>query len=119
MGRRAVRGEIRVSGLTWRPLGRRQPTITELDLAVSPGERILVLGPSGAGKSTLLLALAGALGTTLTGDLSGTAEVGGRLGLMLQNPADAVVAEHIGRDVAFGLENEALSRQEIWRRVDS
>lgn len=113
------RGRVRIAGLTWRPLGRRRPTLQDLDLSVAPGERVLLVGPSGAGKSTVLLALAGALGTTLTGELSGTVEVSGRLGLMLQNPADAVVAEHIGRDVAFGLENEALPAAEIWPRVDA
>jgi energy-coupling factor transport system ATP-binding protein len=114
-----LRGDVRVAGLTWRPLGRLQPTLVDVDLAVSPGERVLLVGPSGAGKSTLLLAIAGALGTTLAGELSGSAEVSGRLGLMLQNPADAIVAEHLGRDVAFGLENAALPRPEIWARVDA
>jgi len=92
--------------------------IAGLDLTIEPGERVLLAGPSGAGKSTLLHALAGALGTTLAGDLSGTAVVDGTLGLLLQNPSDAVVADRIGRDVAFGPENLGLPRDEIWRRVD-
>ncbi|MEO6605466.1 MAG: ATP-binding cassette domain-containing protein [Aeromicrobium sp.] len=112
-------GEARFSGFTWRPLGRRNPVIAGLDLRIEPGERVLLVGPSGAGKSTLLHGLAGALGSTIAGDLTGTAEVGGRLGLLLQNPADAVVAERIGRDVAFGPENAALGRDEIWSRVDA
>ena len=111
-------GAIRVDGLTWRPLGRRQPTLDDVTVAVEPGERLLVVGPSGAGKSTLLYALVGALGTTIAGELSGEVGVGGRLGLVLQNPADAVVAEHTGRDVAFGLENEARRREDIWPAVD-
>ncbi|MGA8851336.1 MAG: ATP-binding cassette domain-containing protein, partial [Aeromicrobium sp.] len=61
----------------------------------------------------------GALGTTIAGDLSGTAEVDGRLGLLLQNPADSIVAERMGRDVAFGPENLGLERAEIWSRVDA
>jgi energy-coupling factor transport system ATP-binding protein len=112
-------GGIRVEGLTWRPMGRREPTLTEVSVTVEPGERLLVVGPSGAGKSTLLYALAGALGTTVAGDLTGDVRVGGRLGLVLQNPADSVVAEHTGRDVAFGLENEGHSRDRIWSEVDS
>jgi energy-coupling factor transporter ATP-binding protein EcfA2 len=111
-------GGARFAGFGWRPLGRRAPVGAGLARVVEPGERVLLVGPSGAGKSTLLLALAGALGTTIAGEATGTAEVGGRLGLLLQNPADAVVAERIGRDVAFGPENAGLPRAEIWRRVD-
>jgi energy-coupling factor transport system ATP-binding protein len=112
------RGEARFRGFTWRPLGRRLPVVAGLDLTIEPGERVLLVGPSGAGKSTLLYALAGALGSTIAGELSGTAEVEGRLGLVLQNPADAIVAERLGRDVAFGPENAGMPRDEIWSRVD-
>lgn len=112
------RGGARFTGFTWRPLGRRDPVVAGLDLTVGRGERVLLVGPSGAGKSTLLHGLAGALGSTIAGDLTGTAEVDGRLGLLLQNPADAVVAERTGRDVAFGPENAGMSRDEIWSRVD-
>ncbi len=111
-------GEVRFTDFTWRPIGRRHPVIAGFDLTIEPGERVLLVGPSGAGKSTLLHGLAGALGTTIAGDLSGSAEVEGRLGLLLQNPADAVVAERIGRDVAFGPENAGMARDEIWTRVD-
>ncbi|MCW2824250.1 MAG: transporter ATP-binding protein [Aeromicrobium sp.] len=113
------RGGARFTGFTWRPLGRREPVVAGLDLTIEPGERVLLVGPSGAGKSTLLHGLAGALGTTIAGDLEGSAEVDGRLGLLLQNPADAIVAERMGRDVAFGLENAALPRDAIWPRVDA
>lgn len=112
------RGEARFRGFTWRPLGRRLPVVAGLDLTIGAGERVLLVGPSGAGKSTLLHGLAGALGTTIAGELSGSAEVDGRLGLLLQNPADAIVAERIGRDVTFGLENAAMPRAEMWPRAD-
>lgn len=111
-------GEVRFRDFTWRPIGRRQPVVAGLDLTVEPGQRVLLVGPSGAGKSTLLHGLAGALGTTIAGDLSGSAEIGGRLGLLLQNPADAIVAERIGRDVAFGPENAGMPPEAIWPRVD-
>lgn len=112
------RGEVRVEGLTWRPLGRRSPTIADLTVTIGPGEHVLIVGPSGAGKSTLLLAMAGALGHGVPGDLGGSVQTGGRAGLVLQNPADAVVAEHVGRDVAFGLENLAVPAEQIWPQVD-
>lgn len=112
-------GEARFTGFAWRPLGRKSPTIPTLDLRIEPGQRVLLAGASGSGKSTLLYALAGALGTTLTGETSGEVRAEGRIGLVLQNPADSIVAERIGRDVAFGPENAGYSRAEIWKLVDA
>ncbi|WP_265443979.1 ABC transporter ATP-binding protein [Flexivirga meconopsidis] len=107
----------RLQGFGWRPLGRKQQVIADLDLTVAPGERVLLAGGSGAGKSTVLRAFAGALGTTVAGDLSGRVEVDGPAGLLLQNPADSLVAATIGREVAFGPENLSLPREQIWSRV--
>lgn len=114
-----MRGEIRVEGLSWRPLGRRAPVVAGLDLHVEAGSRVLLAGPSGAGKSTLLHALVGALGATFAGELDGSVMVDGRVGFVPQQPGDAVVAERMGRDVAFGPENVGLGRDETWRRVDA
>jgi energy-coupling factor transporter ATP-binding protein EcfA2 len=99
--------------------------LADLDLTVEAGERVLLAGPSGSGKSTLLRALAGLLLSADTGDLSGEVLVDGappevrpgHVGLLLQDPSAAVVAERVGRDVAFGPENLRLPREEIWRRV--
>lgn len=105
-------------GLTWRPSGRRRPVLANLDLDIAPGEKVLLAGPSGAGKSTLLRALAGVLLTADTGELSGELAIDVPSGLLLQDPGDAIVAATVGRDVAFGPENLAVPRDELWRRVD-
>ncbi|PJJ57983.1 energy-coupling factor transport system ATP-binding protein [Mumia flava] len=110
-------GAARIRDLTWRPLGRTTPVLDGLDLDVAPGERVLLAGPSGAGKSTVLRALAGVLESAGLGERTGEVAVGGRTGMLLQNPGDAVVAERIGRDVAFGLENARLPRDPMPRRV--
>lgn len=93
---------------------------------MSAGERVLLAGPSGSGKSTLLRALAGLLETADVGDLSGSVRVGGappqhrpgQVGLLLQDPTAAVVADRVGRDVAFGLENTGVPRASMSERVD-
>ncbi|GGB21131.1 ABC transporter ATP-binding protein [Flexivirga endophytica] len=107
----------RLCGFGWRPLGRREEVISGLDLSFSPGEIVLLAGGSGAGKSTVLRALAGLLGEAVPGERTGTVEVDTPSGMLLQNPADSLVAATIGREVAFGPENLALPRAEIWSRV--
>lgn len=113
----------------WRHAGRAQAAIHGLDIRIEPGgERVLLLGPSGAGKSTLLHALAGGVlggdeedDSDETGSLliDGVAprEQRGRAGLMQQDPETQVVLSRVGDDVAFGAENLAVPRDEIWSRV--
>lgn len=115
-GRPAGRGRVEVTGLTWRPVGRREEVLRDLHLTVPAGQRVLLVGPSGSGKSTLLRALAGLLLTIDSGDLTGTVHIDGAppgerpgaVGLVLQEPGSGTVAATMGRDVAFGLENVAV-----------
>lgn len=103
---------LRVSGLSWQPHGRPDPVLDGVDLALAPGETVLLAGASGSGKSTLLLGLAGLLDPE-AGELAGTVEGPARRAMLLQQPENAVVAETVARDVAFGPENRGAPRPEI------
>ncbi|MCK7661401.1 ABC transporter ATP-binding protein [Corynebacterium antarcticum] len=124
-GTRPRGAAIRATGFGWRHAGRLHPTISELDLDIEPGQRILLLGESGSGKSTLLAAIAGVLGGDDEGDRQGTLLVDGHppeqargvVGMVLQDPDSQVISSRVGDDVAFGCENLGVEREEIWRRV--
>jgi len=112
---------VRVEGLRWRPLARREPTIDGLDLVIPAGQRVLLAGASGSGKSTVLRALAGLLDPE-DGDGEGLVPAPrrpGERGLLLQNPVHALVGATIARDAAFGPENAALPRPALHERAAS
>ena len=93
-----------------------------LDLEIAPGELFFLLGPSGCGKTTLLRCLAGFYipdaGTVFFGDEDVTrlAPHKRNTGMMFQSYA---LWPHlsVAENVAFGLEERKVARDEIRRRV--
>ena len=91
------------------------------------GEFVAVLGHNGSGKSTIakhlnamLIPLSGKvyIDGMDTSDESLTFDIRRRVGLVLQNPDNQLVASVVEEDVAFGPENIGIPSDEIRERVD-
>ena len=92
---------------------------------VRAGEYVGVVGPNGGGKSTLVRLLNGLLipssGAVRIADRDPAAEpfeVRRKVGVLFQNPENGLVAPFVEDDVAFGLENLGVPREEMRERVD-
>jgi energy-coupling factor transport system ATP-binding protein len=121
---------IAVEGLSFRFQGGREPALSDVSLSIGPDEFVVVAGPSGCGKSTLALAISGVLFRQFEGEAEGTVTVDGMdvrscpiydvaevVGLVQQNPENQFCTLTVQDEVAFGLENRCLPRQEIEERI--
>ena len=111
-----------------------QPALNHLDLEIEEGEFVAVIGPNGAGKSTLCYAVSGFVPHFFQGELDGRLEVAGvetgdsslsewvlNVGLAFQNPFNQISGSKFSvyEEIAFGLENIGVPRDEIRERVDA
>ena len=104
--------------------GSARPALSEVSFDLRPGEYVGVVGPNGGGKSTLVRLLNGLLrpdsGRVLVSGRDPATEpfeVRKHLGVLFQNPENGLVAPFVEDDVAFGLENLGVPREEMRDRV--
>lgn len=97
----------------------------DVDLTIEAGQWVALIGHNGSGKSTLAKLIDGLLTPQ-----SGTIKVDGKIlneeniwdireqiGMVFQNPDNQFVGADVEGDVAFGLENRGVSREEMQKRV--
>ena len=95
------------------------PILGPVSLTVDSAETVVVAGPSGSGKTTLTKAIGGLLENRSNLETAGTVSRPDDVGYLFQNPATQLVRRTVEHDVAFGLENTGVARDEIERRIDT
>jgi len=122
---------IETRDLTYTYPGATKPAIRDVSITIESGEFVILTGPSGCGKTTLCRCFNGLIPHFYGGKLEGEVVVAGRkvvdhliyelarhVGLVFQNPENQLFALSVEKDVAFGLENLAVPRDEMRKRVD-
>ena len=114
------------------PLSKTK-ALDNISFSVLPGEVVGIIGRNGAGKSTLCLALTGLVPSFFGGIRAGKVLIDGtdvleiskeklvrKIGLVLQNPFSQISGAKmtVFEEVAFGLENIGLERDEMLERVE-
>lgn len=124
-------GILEIEDLSFRYPEAPRDAVSHFNLRIPEGEIVVLAGPSGCGKSTLLRAVNGLIPHMYSGTYSGEVKVAGasvkgsdmrslsqRVGFLFQNPENQIFMFTVERDVAFGLENIGVPRDEMRGRVD-
>jgi energy-coupling factor transport system ATP-binding protein len=122
---------LRFEHVSYRYPGAAVDALSDVSLAIEPGEFCVLTGLSGSGKSTLLRAAAGLVphfhGGTFAGSVqlggldtrsSGPAEIGVLAGTVLQDPETQVVMSTVRAELALAVENRGLPAGAIARAVE-
>ncbi|KAF1297926.1 energy-coupling factor transporter ATPase [Enterococcus sp. JM4C] len=102
-----------------------RPALQDVSFSINKGEWIAIIGHNGSGKSTLAKTINGLLmpdtGSVTVGNQSLSEEtvwsIRKMVGMVFQNPDNQFVGSTVEDDVAFGLENQGIPREEMIERV--
>lgn len=124
---------VNLQNVTYKYPLTNTPVLKNINLKVEDGEFVAIVGPNGAGKSTLCYAIAGFVPHFFKGEMTGSVEVLGidsqnsslhewvlNVGLAFQNPFNQISGAKytVFEEIAFGLENIGVPRDEMIARVE-
>lgn len=105
--------------------------IKNISLKIKPGEMVAILGHNGSGKSTIAKLIMGLLtpnkGHIYLNDVDVTNEeikqreldlLHAKMGIIFQNPDNQFVGVTVKDDIAFGLENHQIPRDEMIDKIN-
>ncbi len=120
-----------VEDLSFRYRDRQGRAIQNISFDTKAGEILLIAGASGCGKTTLIRCINGLIPHSYKGELSGRvlvynedisglklSQLSQKVGTVLQDPERQILGTKVINEVAFGLENLGMPREEIFERAD-
>ena len=105
---------------------KKHEALKNVSFSVPDGQWLSILGHNGSGKSTLAKLLLGLLAPTageikyngVLLDENSVNEIRKNVGIVFQNPDNQFVGFNVKYDIAFGLENHNVKREEMVKLID-
>ncbi|HRF49744.1 MAG TPA: ATP-binding cassette domain-containing protein [Anaerolineales bacterium] len=122
---------VSIQGLSYQYALTEVPALRDVSLDIAEGEYVAVMGPCGAGKTTLCLSLNGIVPHMMAGGVEGKVVIAGQdtaqttvrelartVGMVFDNPEFQLSQVTAREEIALGLENTGVPRDEMIRRID-
>ena len=125
-GKNMEKGEVlRLEGVSFSYGGKMEKAVDETSLIFQEGEFVGIIGPVGSGKSTLLYCCNGLVPKEIHGKFTGSVKLMGKdlakmgfpeisraASMVFQDPNDQIFNLTVEEEVAFGLLNQGMPREE-------
>ena len=122
---------VEIENLKVTYLGKDKPSLVVDKLTIEEGEAVLITGKSGGGKTTLVSVINGVIPHLIRAEVEGKVKVFGLdvfsselpqiskyVGTLLQDPDTQAFNYRVIDEVAFGLENYMIPRDEMIKRIE-
>ena len=121
---------IQIENLTYQYAHTDKPALVDINLSINKGEYLAIIGPCGAGKTSLALSLNGIVPHMTVGEMRGKVLVDGIdttqtqvrdlahiVGMVFDNPEYQRSQSTVLSEMAIGLENIGIPRDEMLKRI--
>ena len=121
---------IKFNNFHFRYKGNDEYALNNINLEIESNRFILLAGETGSGKTSLIRCMNGLIPQFYAGYYKGQVEISGKnttettiselsseVGIVFQNPENQLIAMNVEHEIAFGLENLGIPREEIKEKI--
>ena len=121
---------IKFNNFFYRYKGNEEYALNDINLEIEENKFILLCGETGSGKTSLIRCMNGLIPQFYPGFYKGSVQILGKdtvetpiselstkVGIVFQNPENQLIAMNVEHEIAFGLENIGVPRDEMKERI--